>query len=696
MKFLIPLFILLSFQTIFAEDGNGIDVCDCPELENLSGDVSDILEQAYANQGEVPPFSFDQFNLTLAIQLDADTAQTCIDQLTENLGSVETVSEDIPVLPNQLQLFRQASLEGRIMVYRAQVEGENRIFVLRRNEEGDVTVESFVDPTIVAETPLEVVPPADPSIRVETRDNGLSFGRVLPTDGGHLVETRLGFTCQGRPRPDGTCEANSVVFNGGATLTFGLDGPVDPNTPATGREIELSADVEDSLALDGSRLNREVTAGAIYRDRDQELRFNITDDDYSDPRYSFQFGNAGADGQEITAVRNNLGVLRPELFRLSADGTSPAGSSSSGGKGAPVPVEGDLSVTPSGDDSLYHFSITGEPGERPETLGFGLAEREGAESRYLLGSADFRSETYELAFGAGDADSRFNFEVDRSLYGGVDTSFLFQSERPLEEGDGTRRLTFGHAYDGQPNAEGVHTLSADVVDQRVAEGEAYANGDARRVNETTQRGFEYSSDNRVVLTYGRAVTETQIREGVPLRGPNGEQAGTQDIEIGSSSFRQLISLSMGEDSEYGLDALIESERRTGLHSAGYSLGISVADGERGRSGSAFVEITDSRGVLRSPCTEVSAEVTVSEGYSPGRGSVPRPNGAGTDGLACRFRYTNLNGQATQEFLVSRDQRLSDGSFLTQEYGFLRDHTGETRPFLGISGGIQLCGGRPCR
>ena len=668
---------LISLSSLSAQVESGLDVCDCPEIESLSREVASILEQTYEDQEEVPPFSFDQFNLTLAIQLDSTTPRNCLDQFTEALSPQEEEAPDLSGLPDQLQFYRQAGLEGRIMVYHAEVDGVDRVFILRRNEDGEVTVESFDAPQVALESPEEVVPPVDPTYRIERRDNGLTYGRVLPTDGGNLVETRLGFTCHGRQNIDGTCDASSVAFNGGATLTYGLDGPVDPNAPPSGRELQFSADVTETFSVDGTRLNRQLETGVAYTDDDQAYRFNITDDEHTVPRYDFQLGNAGLNGHNITGVRGDLAIQRPELFRLTADGSSqaPAG----GGKGEPpVPSQEGLNGPQPGVVSLHHFGLAGEFDGGPERLTFGLAERDGEESSYLLGSADFRSEHYELNLGAGDSESRFNFELDQSLYGGLDSTFLIQRERELEEG--TRTLTFSHEYDGQPEAPGIHTLSADIVDQRTTEGE-YTNGDTRRVIVADQRGIELSSEGSVVLTFGQAVTETQIRE---------------DRDVAFSSYTHLISASAGPDSEFGIDALIASEQGSILDSQGYTIGVSLSEEESGRSASTYAVLTNSRGVFGSPCSELSAEATISEGFTRGRELPQAPRGAGPDGLACRFRYTDRDGRISQELLISRNQQFDGGGYLTEEYGFLRRPNGDTAGVLSIRGEIQLCGGSPCR
>jgi hypothetical protein len=684
---------LISLSSLSAQVESGLDVCDCPEIESLSREVASILEQTYEDQEEVPPFSFDQFNLTLAIQLDSTTPTNCLDQFTEALSPQEEEAPDLSMLPDQLQFYRQAGLEGRIMVYHAEVDGVDRVFILRRNEDGEVTVESFDAPQVAIENPEEIVPPVDPTYRIERRDNGLTYGRVLPTDGGNLVETRLGFTCQGRQNIDGTCDASSVAFNGGATLTFGLDGPVDPNAPPSGRELEFSADVTETYSVDGTRLNRQLATGVTYTDDDRAYSLNITDDEHTVSRYDFQGGNAGLNGHNITGVRGELAIQRPELFHLTPDGSS-SGPPSGGGKGEPpVPSDGELNGPQPGVVSLYHFGLTGEFDGGPERLTFGLAERDGEESNYLLGSADFRSEHYELNLGAGDSESRFNFELDQSLYGGLDSTFLTQREIELEEG--TRTLTFSHEYDGQLEEPGIHTLSADRVDQRTTEGE-YTNGDTRRIIVADQRGIELSSEGRVVLSFGQAVTETQIREGVPVRGPGGEQAGTQDIDVAFSSYTHLISASAGPDSQFGIDALIASEQGTGFDSQGYTIGVSLSEEESGRSASTYAVLTNSRGVFGSPCSELSAEATISEGFTRGRELPQAPRGAGPDGLACRYRYTNTDGQVSQEFLISRHQQFPGGGYLTQEYGFLSRPNGNTEGVLNIRGEILLCGGFPCR
>ena len=369
-------FILLAFFVIagvipksWATIGEQpLDVCNCPEIEELSLSVRGILEEAYANQGELPPFSFDEFTVTLALQLQAETSSSCLETIAgdprsfaaagargENLFPEHSIldAQGNPVPGVGLLNYREATLSGRYAVFHAMVNGEPQVFVLRRNEDGQVTVTSHI-----------------PRLEVEALDFGPEPGRVdvfrpndliisgsqeiieNPATGEELVrgERRIQRTFDGRHNLQfsgtlaGDEAADTLSLGAGTLLSFDIDGRNDtgatadeianPNNPGpvAGTDLELRAQVSGTLsATTGELLQREISYGAtLYGDDDRAFRFDVDETLYSDPRYQLQYGNAGEGGEVINGVIASGMIQRPSI---NGAGVSPSGGSSGSSKG---------------------------------------------------------------------------------------------------------------------------------------------------------------------------------------------------------------------------------------------------------------------------------------------------------------------------------------------------------------------------
>lgn len=696
--------VLVFFFTAKPSWSDGIDVCECEGVESLSVSVRAILENLYSQQGEVPPIDLDEFNISLALQLSADTVQGCIGYLGRELDqeraieqgislpdfpAVRAIGADGELLQTRLTQYREAHLNGRIVVIRGEVDGEPRLFVLRRDSDGEMTVETFI-PAIPPISPnFGVAMEAGPAPYSE-QDVALPEPRVNWT----VLGTETGLTVTAEATPDAGVDQLTItgrIQEQGETYEFGIDADARVND-----RFEVGAGVTDRRAADGTSLGLDREVRLSYGDLEGDgavTRARISDGAFTDPNYSLSFGNAGADGQQIRAIQGSLAVRRPEILQLPGQlngETAPVASSGKGGAPVPTGEEGEEGL-PDGTGSFYYGEVEGGLNGEVERLSFGLGENEGDNSRYLWLGRDFAGDGMSLAFGAGNEDRRFTFDIDESLYRGTTGSLLYVTTDGEPDGP-ERTLTFGYNYDERPRTgDPLHTLTFDAVTVDREEG-VYANGDGRALEIAWQRSLTINSDRDVALTFGRATLETQTRE---VSGPD----GTREEEVASRGTFYAGTIRVEDDGQtYGIDALISTHEETLLSEHERGILVSFTEGANGRAIFAEAFLFDSDGVAGTPCNEVRAEVRVQENLAPPeRFHIPeryRPQEGRS--ISCYGSFNVINGQRSGTLGIEDVEIRPGGIRLHRSLEYYYSEHAEPHLRFELGGEIHFSGGQVIR
>ena len=692
-----------------------LDICNCPEIEELSLSVRGILEEAYANQGELPPFSFDEFTVTLALQLQAETSSSCLETISEDPlafsaagGGASNPFPEHSILDAQgnpipglgMLNYREATLSGRYAVFHAEVNGDPQVFVLRRNEDGQVTVSSHV-----------------PRLNVEALDFGPEPGRVNvfrpndlvisgsqqivenPTTGEEFLsgERRIQRTFDGRHNLQfsgelaGNEAADTLSFGAGTVLSFDIDGRndtgatadefEDPNNPGpvAGTELELRAEVSGTLsATTGDLLQRELSYGAtLFGDDNRALRFDVDETLYTDPRYQLQYGNAGDEGELIDGVISLGSIQRPSI---NGAGVSLSGGGS-GGKGedtaAAASVEGGLAPQAPDDGNLFHLGVTGEFDENPSAFEFSLAQTDGEDFRYLSFDRDIDRDSFSLLAGAGDEDSRFNFQLDESVYGGRDASALYQWGADLpEEREGSREYTLGVSHDGNPYGDDVTELSFDVAQSETETG-AYINGDQRMITDRRVFNGEVATDGSALLSFESVTREGQVRE-IVQRNPDGSPGGMSSEEVAHYERAFGTSLELLEGSGYTVAGHFSETYGSALGTEGYQIGLSHTEVRDGTVTSAELSLVDSEGVAGSPCESLDMVFTLSEydGRAPA-GASPGGGFGQSGGTQCGVHLQRTNGFDHYSAFYRDSEQIGTSGVLSQQFTVGNRQNGES-------------------
>ncbi len=682
-----------------------LDTCDCPEIEALSTDVRAILEEAYRNQGEVPPFSFDEFTVTLAIQLMSEAQEDCLgvlsgsgaraqleewDALAQALPQAQLFDNNGVALPgSHVSLFREATTEGRTMIYHATINGERRAFILRRDENAQVTVEM-----LYLQTPLEELdlngedpnapftpPPFDPLLQVQTGPQGIQMERGVVTDDGHLLR----FRAVAHEMPGYHPSQDSYQFSAGTTLTYGLDGPASipqgPGMPSnpTGRELELEANVGQHRHADGTLLNETYDASFTYRDPDRELSFGVTGDERQGDRYNLSFGNAGPGGQGIQQVVQQGTVTRPDLFRLDEDELS-FGELPTGVFGQENPFASPVAGLPECSEEnteeiegvdceetspwSYHLEASGSMGSELDRYSFGVAHETEERTSFLVGDADLTMERYNLRGGTATDDTRLSFNLDQNPYAGLDGSVFLERDHETEEGD-QQNLTFGLTRDEDFRGDVVHGASFDFTERSAVEETDLGNGFTLSTEERRQYGIEATEDGEVTLGASTFYGETYHLD-VQGRGP---------AEVASYSNQTLATVTFNREGDYSALAMLGEAEMDPFGVRSWEIGLMHTEEGDGRATQGRLRITDSEGVFETPCQVVDLEdLYVQEGGQTFR---------------CRLRISDEEGRRRVEMGFNAQRQLGDRGQLNREVLFVINPDGTTATRARLGAEIQF-------
>jgi hypothetical protein len=372
MKQMTLLFFLLFSSLTFAEEvadfGIVVDTCNCPRIEQLSGDIQQVLAESYSQSkhSEVP-VEFDQLTLVMEVQSAVERELSCSNvysELTEDEISLQKSLEGAPIAEDLEKLFSfqsnknqgefnpsflaLASEFDRTLMFKGTINGEIKYFVIKVNQAGESVVgildtppKTVVDNEEIGIVAREEVHPTDndfspEEIVIENGNTG-SFGQVMRDGGGRIIRASNGLGVSGE---------QAFVTNNGNVLQFGTkvegtgtpnDGSVPPDQvvlnsvqfeqdvkyvnglgsavgdPADG-EIELRGNIKHRVAPDGELLDTQTSVGASYRFSDYALdvdrRQNGMD---SVPETEFRFGNLAANAGQVARVQSTLGINTPRL-----------------------------------------------------------------------------------------------------------------------------------------------------------------------------------------------------------------------------------------------------------------------------------------------------------------------------------------------------------------------------------------------
>lgn len=752
--YVITLMVALAPASLHADLGEQtLDVCDCPEIEQLSSDMREILEEAYANQGEIPPFSFDQFTVSLAIQVQAETPSGCLESILESpenlLAQLPTEIPSENPMPRHLVLdargrvvtdatlmsYREAALEGRYVVIRAEINGELQTFLLQRNEDGEVTVTNYrpspvvmgfeIDPTrdydhplINPLTPRQELP--ETSVTIQTQTPATTW--LDPRTGEEFVQARYQFERRSTgPRHEltytGFLEGNEpqdvLTVGAGATLSYDIDGTYlneegelsRTGEAMSGHDLELRVSAQERRFMStGELFERDLSYGAtLFGDDNRALSFDIDHGLYGDPTYDLEYGNAGRHGQDIEAVIGGLTIARPQAGTSGAPmapmvtGGQPGPSAGKGGGPAPLaPGPGlEFGAGPAErgplNQDLFHLGVGGTIGESPTELSFSHATTEGTSTRYLAVARSLDEDRTSLRLGAGDEDSRLNFNLEDNPHM-TSASLLrqWQGETPTDE-DTEVTHTLGLSYQERAFQQGVSTLSYDretlETDTLQLEGDVTLRESERRVlsaQATTEGTLTLSFDSSLTRDYSMPIP-LRDEDDRPIEGTRPYQFGTYERSYGGALeiLEDGYSVSGAFSEEFG--SLPNPETGEMARTLGYSIDLSLAEENDQVRTVAELTLMDSEGFLGSPCETVSLGHYTNEnpGANPARQiDVHDFNSYGqlVDGTNCGVHVQRTGGldhyMATFRHVDVRDFDPSDQ---TREFVHVRQMAVGTRP-----------------
>lgn len=687
----------LSLQVpspVFADDEVVTAVCDCPELEGLSTDVQGILERIYSDQGQIPPLGFDEFNVTLALQVNAaGMNQNCLERMgvalnqeqANEMGIGLPTTDELNIrdeagnsLDVRLSYIREASLNGRITVFYGQLNNVDYVFVLRRNLDGEIDIESFplnenveeatTDPAaelnqLAGPNPGPPGPPppppsggkggSPPGGALPGGSPGLLPGAPAPLDGDEVI-TRA------NPRPDGVGVETYIPFEGDASLRLSGDISETRYLDEDLEEIEESdyrfqlngelafgengirAEIVEDRNADGTVISRTTGVGLRFGEHgDGEVVTDLmlTRQGQETPGFEFGITDAGPGGQAIDMIQGSLMVQRPtgpSLFQ---------GMFTDPNLGF-MPAE----TTPQGEEENY-FALEGtgtvRDGLRTVELSFGDIDHEG--SQYSILSYDLQREATSFYAGAGDEDSRFNFQLFQSQDEGVSIGFNHDSltELEAEENGDVRRQVLSFQLDRYPGSEPVAGFSYDRIVAGQETGEPFANGDQRIISDATMVSLDYSTDEsgRVQV----AVMGSEQRISPEAQG---------DPEISQQSYYAHIGAGF-EGEEYGIDAYLQRTHGSFLGEQGVGVGFVASrgpDGERVTFSGTFTNTTGT-----TVCNETTISATYRQGFTAYQpGETPLSGGAPGDFISCNVGYANIDGENSMNFSIDAVRQGRDG------------------------------------
>lgn len=689
LRLLAPTVVLLITATTFADViDSPTDVCDCPEIEGLSLDIRAILEEAYANQGEIPPFSFDEFNLLLAIQMSAESTQPCQESILANIDNFLPEEEPMPqhifldelgrTIPNGFIMnYREASLQGRLVVFRGEVNGEPRTFVLRRNDDGEVTVSSH-RPNLNIESlnfePIQEMPSPtmdglvvensgsltlDPRNGQEGTQGRYNLTRTLETTNGNTLQFR------------GTLEGNEldgrsgiVTFGAGTTLSYDVDGYNETGSGPNGVDLELRANISERYEMgSGDLIDRDLSYGAtLFGSEDTALSLDINERTYTDPTYNLQFGNAGREGQDIIAVRNAYSISG-----TSAGNGGPSSSEGKGGTEEEVPDEIEQDRGPLNQD-LFHLGVGGLVGEEPREYSFMFAQTDEERGLYFTAYRNISSDALSLTGGGGTQDRRLNFSFDENP-DSTTGSLAYQ----WQDSDPDRQVTQIISADFRQNPRDGEVTNLgyqrEVVESETLEFEGDITASERI---TTTSGGQIGSNGTLTLTYDRSLTR-DLSMPIPMRDEDDRpiEGSTVPYQFGSYEREMSGSFELMEDGDYTISGAFSEQigylpdRNSGemRNIRGYSIGLTVAEQDGESQTSAELTLLNSDGVAGTPCETLGVGHSINSGPANNPGAlidIHDFNGYGQllDGTNCGL-YFERTRQGDHFLATIREVEVTD-------------------------------------
>ncbi|MCR9203416.1 MAG: hypothetical protein NXH75_02490, partial [Halobacteriovoraceae bacterium] len=683
-----------------------LNVCDCPEIESLALDMREVLEEAYSNEGQIPPFSFDEFNITLAIQLESAPARPCLESILENPASFyadegeEDSSPENPFPPHivldangqqvpnaTFMYYREAALSGRYVVIHAEVNGEARVFLLQRNEQGETSVTSYrptptieglvIDPSTdfglalngpsPTAIPQEDSPPPTEGLLVQTN----AAVSEDPFTGQELVQGRYGVerTFTGPQRElsfSGMLEGNEIqdtlTVSVGTTLSFDTDGQrlddegnlITTGETGSGQDVELRASALERYSMTtGDLLDRELSYGVtLFGEENRALRFDIDEGLYRDPVYDLEYGNAGADGEAIQGVVQSLAISRPSLAFNGGQTPQASSGSKGGGPEDATPASSGTQERGPINEHLFHLGVTGEVGEDPASFDLAFAQTGSEETSYLTYQGNLEADTTSFALGQGNEDARFNLSLNNTPHRTIG-SLMYQWDNDgetEEEADVIHTLGLGH--EASERRGDVTTLSYDR--EAISSGETpLEDGGTLTTVERTVLGAEADTEGAITLSYGTSLRQGQVVQ-VPLRDAEGNLTGnTSPQELATDEREFETSLTILEDGysvtgsfSESIGSIIVDGDPTNF--TGYSMGLAHSEQGGREQTTAELTLSDSEGVLGTPCENVSLGTSRNAGLANPAQQADVHNFESWTGLPegtnCVLHHYNTNGR----------------------------------------------------